>query len=405
MIGWLLENNIEFAKKLFNSEDLLKVEKVSREKYNFDLLVTLNIAGSEKSYVIENKVKSLPDVFQMKSYQEKAKKQKLAADFMLLSLVPASSDFQDSISNVRCVSYEEILDLIANLNIQVGYIQAILKDYQLLLQSLIRIKSFAEIKCNQEKIAFDIANEIALKEIRLFDVAQKIRFSSLAVHIEKILKTLIPAEFARLKAITEIGLTRSLGLISYKFRFYDTNVKRDLLIGIQIQGDDYRLFLEAPDGSDVLDLAKKLQQEGLWLNPTNESKLSILKFGKCFKYSKASIKGITVEVLVERVCEDVLRIFSNVEAMKCKLGVVIWPQCSINQTWSDVLRQETRDAISNMRIGKDGKMYFKNLDKGSAFVTAEDLQREKIILVGTENGVVFEYSDTNDLLAAGWALD
>lgn len=45
-------------------------------------------------------------------------------------------------------------------------------------------------------------------------------------------------------------------------------------------------------------------------------------------------------------------------------------------------------------------MYFKNFDKGSAFVTAEDLLREKLILVGTVNGIVLEYSDTKDLLAA-----
>lgn len=332
MIGWLLENNIEFSKKFFNSENLLKVEKVSREKYNFDLLVTLKFAGSEKSYVIENKVKSLPDVVQIKSYQEKAQKQKIAADFILLSLVPASSDFISSLSNVRCVNYEEILAMIASLTILDSYTHAILKDYQLLLQSLIRIKSFAEIKSTNEKIAIDIDNERALQEIRLFDVAQKIRFSSLGAHIDGKLQTMIPAEFPKIKANTEVGLTRSLGLISYKFRFYDTKLNRDLLIGVQIQGEHYRLFVEAPDGSDVLDVAKMLKQEGLWLNPMKESKMSILKFGKCFKYSYSSIKGITVEAIIERVSEDVLRLFSNIEIMKCKLGVVIRPQSNITQS-------------------------------------------------------------------------
>lgn len=39
MIGWLLENHIDFAKFLLKKPDLKMIKKVEREKFNFDLLV------------------------------------------------------------------------------------------------------------------------------------------------------------------------------------------------------------------------------------------------------------------------------------------------------------------------------------------------------------------------------
>jgi hypothetical protein len=76
-----------------------------------------------------------------------------------------------------------------------------------------------------------------------------------------------------------------------------------------------------------------------------------------------------------------------------------------NKSWSEVLQQETRDAISEMRINPDGKLNFKSHGKGGAFITAHDLMRGKLSLTNTENGQVFEFANTDELLAAGWAVD
>lgn len=76
-----------------------------------------------------------------------------------------------------------------------------------------------------------------------------------------------------------------------------------------------------------------------------------------------------------------------------------------NKSWSEGLRQETREAITKMRSNPDGKLYFKSHGNGGAFITAQDLMRGKLSLVGTENGQVFEFANTDELLAAGWAVD
>ena len=68
MIGWLIENNLDFARNILERPDLDSERKVEREKYNFDLLVTAN---GEK-FVIENKVKSLPDYQQLEGYRRKS---------------------------------------------------------------------------------------------------------------------------------------------------------------------------------------------------------------------------------------------------------------------------------------------------------------------------------------------
>jgi hypothetical protein len=76
-----------------------------------------------------------------------------------------------------------------------------------------------------------------------------------------------------------------------------------------------------------------------------------------------------------------------------------------NKSWSEGLQQETREAITKMRINPDGKLRFKSYGSGGAFITAHDLMRGKLSLTNTENGQVVEFANTDELLAAGWAVD
>jgi hypothetical protein len=418
MIGWLLENNLDFARKFFNSENIQVVEKVEREKNNFDLLVTVKYQYDKQDYVIENKVKSLPEFSQIQNYIEKAGKLKIDANFIYLSLITPGEEFRNSLPYLRFVSYDVIHDLISKTETQSDYVNTLLKDYQLLIHTLIKIKDFSEIKDIQSQLSFDLVNEKILRALRMFDVAQKIRFNSLGSLIDKKLEELPFTDLKNLKEKTEVGLTRSLGLLSVKFGLEDTKDKRNLLIGIQIQADQYRLSIEATDGSDVDELANILKKEGLWLNPDNEKNASILKFGKNFKYSYSSIKGITVEELTEKVKDDVTRLFKNFREME-RLNLVKRPLKPIvatssrasessSQSWSENLKQETREAISEMRVtpSPDGKIYFKSRNQGSAFMYANDLMSANLSLFGAENEeLLTKFTNVDELLASGWVID
>ena len=312
MIGWLLENNLVFAKNFFGREDLIRVSKVEREKFNFDLLVT----ADGINYVIENKVKSLPDRVQIEDYKEKARRKKLDAHFILLSLVEPTDEFRRDFPDVRVISYEQIHEWIVEVVPRDGYLESLLTDYAMLLSTLIRIKSLASDFHTEEYFSFNKEDAEILRGIRLFDVAQKIRYSCLAAVCDRCLTDIKLPNLDRLKKPTEVALTRSIGLMSIKIRFGEI-----LLIGIQIQGDQYRLSIESTNKSDVQHLAEKLRNESLWLNPPDAHRKMILKFGKNFKYVYSSVKGKSGEELVGRVVEDISRLFRDRTKILDCLGI------------------------------------------------------------------------------------
>lgn len=75
-------------------------------------------------------------------------------------------------------------------------------------------------------------------------------------------------------------------------------------------------------------------------------------------------------------------------------------------TWSEGLQQLTRKAIRDMDVSPyDGNLHFKHHGKGHAFITAQDLICGKLSLTDKQSGQVFEFENTDELLAAGWAVD
>lgn len=73
--------------------------------------------------------------------------------------------------------------------------------------------------------------------------------------------------------------------------------------------------------------------------------------------------------------------------------------------WSEGLQQQTREALSEMRINPDGKLHFKNSDSRFAFMTAEDMLSGELSLTDKNNGHISEFVDVDELLNSGWAID
>ena len=75
-------------------------------------------------------------------------------------------------------------------------------------------------------------------------------------------------------------------------------------------------------------------------------------------------------------------------------------------TWSESLRSQTRDAISEMRVNpSDGRLHLKNQDRRHAFMTVHDLLGGRIRLTDKESGAPCEFADVNELINAGWVID
>jgi hypothetical protein len=78
----------------------------------------------------------------------------------------------------------------------------------------------------------------------------------------------------------------------------------------------------------------------------------------------------------------------------------------IGKQWSKLLRDETRQAISEMRIGTpDGRLQFKNSDGRKAFMSIKDLMSEVAQLTDSESGAPLSFKSTDALIDAGWVID
>ena len=65
-------------------------------------------------------------------------------------------------------------------------------------------------------------------------------------------------------------------------------------------------------------------------------------------------------------------------------------------TWSETLQQQTREAIQDIFIGLDGKLHFKHIKNGNAFIHLDDLIQDRLLLIHklTEEHILF--SDVNN---------
>ncbi len=74
--------------------------------------------------------------------------------------------------------------------------------------------------------------------------------------------------------------------------------------------------------------------------------------------------------------------------------------------WSKLLKEETRQSISEIRIGSpDGRLHFKNSDGRKAYMSIQDLMNEVAQLTDSENGARQCFQSADALIDAGWVID
>lgn len=74
--------------------------------------------------------------------------------------------------------------------------------------------------------------------------------------------------------------------------------------------------------------------------------------------------------------------------------------------WSDLLRMLTRRALENYEFvpSEDG-LYFKQVQGGFGAISIDDLMSGTLRIVERGSGREFLFSNVEDLIRAGWALD
>lgn len=75
-------------------------------------------------------------------------------------------------------------------------------------------------------------------------------------------------------------------------------------------------------------------------------------------------------------------------------------------TWSDSLKEQTRNAILEFWTGApDGFLHMKNINGRFGKIRLHDLITEKLLIQDKETDAEYLYSTADELIEAGWAID
>lgn len=208
-----------------------------REYHNFDFSIWKN--GEDiPVLLIENKVKSIPNVNQLNGYTGKIGEEIDNTSFILLSLMPLMSDgkmnneegvVENTNNNWHYVGYRRYSEMLRK---HFGEDERFIAEYCDFVDKLAElaktwIKDFATLK----KIFFDQSKIKEYEVIRMDDVYEKLRVSYVASLLDKV---------AMKDAEIETGYTRKTGTIDISNHPIRIKDGIDCLFRLQIQGDTYK---------------------------------------------------------------------------------------------------------------------------------------------------------------------
>lgn len=332
-----------FSRYLKKRPEDVCINDIKREKANIDLSFSYS-DGQE--ILIENKVKSIPYIGQLAKYSKTHTENK---NYILLSLsepIFFNSNKKLEIKGVtwHYLSYSELQEMLQKLSKKIQtrsegkddkYHIQIIDDYCEFIGGLIEINKHCVIN---EEDTFDFHSKDEdelyrdLIEIRLHDLYLKKKYALLAYEVYKALKILEEGKELETE-LTELsqpwnwsnetpviymgyGMTRSLGLMELKYL-----VAKNVELGIQIQGEHYRMVFEVKNADVKNDKKMKdLMESRLWFNLAKSFPEQDIypksggfnKYGKIFFYKSVKL-GTTLKIkdIITIILADVQSIESN----------------------------------------------------------------------------------------------
>lgn len=253
--------------------DPRRKDSVLREKQHIDVWLTYRSvrpeAEAQEWHVwIENKVKSLPRRDQLQEY---ASKKPENATCVLLSLsamenIPAA---WEGLSFAQLVKFVEGCAGVT----RDAYHQQILLDYANLLYALIELEQHADIN-NGEFFDFCYRSYpllATLDEVRLDDFYLKKKYAGMAGFVWHAAQQagflMAPArskidwDLPERTVFVNSGMTRATGFLDIKYV-----IRPQLSIGIQIQGEQYRMVVEDNTGVNTAQFAQALLEAQRWFD-------------------------------------------------------------------------------------------------------------------------------------------
>lgn len=250
--AWLIEQEKDGKKpfiKVF-MPDFYKnkyvFKSVNREKNNTDVSIEYEDENRDKYiFIIENKIKAIPNIQQLKKYQEKCtnKKQKFGGG--LLTGVISTLDLSDS-KEWSFISYEEISRRIDKINREdkdMAY-SDIIEQYS---KDILNISKLMKAKLEDTKGEY-IFQDDYLEEVRFADIFAKLKGSELVDRINERLSK----EGKRFKKynkwrnpIADLSFNNKKPTITIVYQEIEESGDEETEIGrlgVQIEGNQFRIY-------------------------------------------------------------------------------------------------------------------------------------------------------------------
>ena len=291
---------------------------VEREKMHVDLTITYkNKANETEVLIIENKIKSIPTKEQLMRYEEELGKQELPITGILTGLY-ALLDIQE-LGKWSFLSYQEIATRIQNIQQQhatmdfADYIKQYAEDIEVLY-------ALFQSKMEQNKGKYIIGDK-DLEKIRYSDIYVKLKGSEFMEEINKRLTFGAYKDWA--KPVCGFSFNNKKPTLSIVFsqRINEDPTKEIGMIGVQIEGDQFRIYGGASQEGNYHEkvvieklyecdyFKRNFAEEIVKQNRTSKMRNNYCKYGKvvdkyCHCYQHWKIEDFSHDAIIDELIKQ-----------------------------------------------------------------------------------------------------
>lgn len=312
-----------------------RILRAEREQKNVDLRFEFD---DGQALVIENKVKSLPREQQLAEYAARSTGE---TGFLLLSLnrpafIPIGSSSVTIGSVWHYMSYRDLADGLPELVAENPYHAALLADYIGFIETLDDMQTSVAVQSDEVDFYRLEAGRKGMRRARMHDVVDKIRFSQLAERVEVALRDagfpVVRAKFPTgepAEVSVDSNMTRGVGLLDVKYLLAKTNDGEPIMLGVQIQGRDFRIVVEMKSNQARADrIATALLNGRIWFRldhipggAERPAKRNFNQYNGLFLYRSKKLDNASPTWIVDTILSYMNLIRENADTLRGQLAL------------------------------------------------------------------------------------
>ena len=269
--AWLLRRDRAYLNVFFN---LPNADRISREEQNRDISVYAN----GKVYVIENKLKSLPQKDQLLRYQENLEARAEFGSGVITGIMPPSFICPEK---WKFLSYGEIGKRVREISEveKDEFLKTLIQKYAEMLCKLCEVMTKALDHYGNQLIAG--GDCYGLTNIKMDDILKKINAEEFIKYLRQSMEKELRPSIGEYTLLMRTDFYNKSAVIDIRYAKIENIKKRTktekretFVIGVQLQGNQYRRVVQVPDPKTCSDeLWEKYKNKNWFWEYAAESKL------------------------------------------------------------------------------------------------------------------------------------